>query len=210
MSTPFTSPTFKATSFNCPLCNAFAKQQWYGISMSRHGGHQQLPDLSCCVCEHCNDYSLWRNGKMLYPESSNIPMPNSDMPAQIRADYEEARSIVVSSPRGAAALLRLSIQKLCAHLGEPGKDINTDIKSLVAKGLPPAVQQALDTVRVIGNEAVHPGELNLVDDVETASALFGLVNFIVDDRITKPKGIEALYALLPTSKRAGIDARDKK
>ena len=126
----------------------------------------------------------------------------------IKNDYQEARQILPMSPRGSAALLRLVIQKLCKTLGEPGENINTDIGNLVAKGLPPIVQQALDIVRVVGNEAVHPGEMNVNDDVETATALFDLVNYIIEDRIAKPKSVQAIYDSLPPSKLKGIEARD--
>lgn len=131
------------------------------------------------------------------------------MPEEVSADFEEARSILTRSPRGAAALLRLCLQKMCIRLGLPGKDINKDIGELVKQGLSPKVQQALDIVRVVGNEAVHPGQMDLKDDVETASQLFGLINFIIEDRITKPKEIEALFSTLPEGKRQGITDRDK-
>jgi len=60
------------------------------------------------------------------------------------------------------------------------------------------------------NEAVHPGEMDLRDGVETASQLFVLVKAIADQMITQPKLRDALYNTLPQAKRDGIEARDKK
>jgi hypothetical protein len=128
------------------------------------------------------------------------------MPQDVAKDYEEARR---QSPRSSAALLRLCVQKLCVVLGEPGENINADVGRLVAKGLPLRVQQALDIVRVVGNEQVHPGTLDVRDNPEIAQKLFKLVNFIVEDQISKPKMLEELYQQLPTAKLDGIEARDK-
>lgn len=124
-------------------------------------------------------HSIWIGEKLLYPESTSAPGPHDDLPQELLLDYIEASSIVNKSPRGAAALLRLVLQKLMVCLGEQGKDINKDISSLVQKGLHPHVQQALDIVRVIGNESVQPGQLDLKDDITTALQLFELINFIV-------------------------------
>lgn len=146
---------------------------------------------------------------MIFPDTGGAPMPNNDLPEEIKADYEEARTILNKSPRGAAALLRLCIQKLCKDLGESGKDINKDIGNLVKKGLPIKVQQSLDIVRVIGNDAVHPGQMDLKDDVETATKLFVLTNFIAEVMITQPKEVEKLFNSLPKNKLDGIADRDK-
>ncbi len=131
------------------------------------------------------------------------------MPADVTKDYDEAREILLSSPRSAAALLRLCVQKLCIVLGEKGDNINEDIGSLVTKGLSPHVQRALDIVRVVGNEQVHPGTLDVRDNLEIALKLFALVNFIVDDQISKPKVIAELYTQIPTPKLKSIENRDK-
>lgn len=120
----------------------------------------------------------------------------------------EARDIVNASPRGAAALLRLCIQQLLIALGEKGKNINTDIGNLVAKGLPVRIQQALDSVRVIGNNAIHPGEIVIDDSPEYANILFNLVNMIVDYQITQPNEVEKLFATLPQGAIDNIEKRD--
>jgi hypothetical protein len=128
------------------------------------------------------------------------------MPDNTRAVYEEAQGIVEDSPRGAAALLRLAIQYLCADLGEHGK-LDDAIGNLVSRGLPKQVQQALDTVRVVGNNAVHPGEID-VDDRETAGALFDLLNLITEYMIALPDQVDNLYQSLPQGARDHVDKRD--
>jgi hypothetical protein len=81
---------------------------------------------------------------------------------------------------------------------------------MVADKLSPVIQRSLDIVRVVGNEAVHPGELDLRDDPDTANALFGLINEIVDQMITRPKHIADLYGKLPEAKRRAIEERDSR
>jgi hypothetical protein len=147
---------------------------------------------------------------MVHPALSIAPLPNPDLPSSIATDYHEAREILQLSPRGAAALLRLAIQKLCKQVGESGENLNNDIGELVKKGLRTHVQQALDVVRVIGNNAVHPGQIDLNDDAAIAVALFGLVNLIAQQMITDPKEAEALYNALPATQRAAIEKRDSK
>ena len=129
------------------------------------------------------------------------------MPQDVQSDYEEAARIYTKSPRGAAALLRLAIQKLMVHLGLPGKNINEDIAALVAAGLPSQIQQALDVVRVTGNNAVHPGQLD-ASDLQVAEQLFPLVNVIVEYRISLPARIQEMYDALPSGAKDAIEKRD--
>lgn len=169
-----------------------------------------LENVSVTACFNCHKLALWVGDRLLDPGIKDGAPPNLDIEEHIRADIEEARSILARSPRGAAALLRLALQKLCVQLGEPGKKIDTDIKSLVSKGLDPHLQRAFDIVRVLGNEAVHPGVLDLRDDAETAAELINLINIVAQSMITNKKAIDALYSRLPRDKVAGIEARDKK
>lgn len=80
----------------------------------------------------------------------------------------------------------------------------------MANGLPPKIQQSLDIVRVIGNNQVHPGQMDVRDDEPTASRLFELVNVIVENQIASPKHIAALYDKLPEGARKAIEERDAK
>lgn len=145
----------------------------------------------------------------IHPRPIISEKPHAEMPDGIKDDFEEARRIAHDSPRGAAALLRLCIQKLCVALGKPGKNINADIASLVQDGLDPMIQQAMDAVRVIGNESVHPGTLDLKDDIDTVEVLFRLVNDVVENRIAHPKRVQEFYSSrLPQSKIDGINNRD--
>jgi hypothetical protein len=159
-------------------------------------------------CFNCHGLAIWVHNRIIYPEAAPNIMPNADLGDDVKADFIEARSILNASPRGAAALLRLAVQKLCVQLGEDGKNIDSDIASLVRKGLSPKIQRALDIVRVIGNESVHPGELDVRDDVETATKLLALINLVAEQMITHPREIDSLYEKLPSGKREAIERRD--
>lgn len=165
--------------------------------------------FSVATCSSCGDFTLWVNKEIVHPKKTTLPPPNEDLNEDIKALYLEASSILVDSPKGATALLRLALQKLLEQVGKSGKNINNDIKSLVAEGLSPKIQQALDLLRVIGNNAVHPGQINLDDDTEIAQKLFGILNFIAEELITKPKELENLYAdLIPSDTQDHIKQRD--
>jgi predicted RNA-binding Zn-ribbon protein involved in translation (DUF1610 family) len=205
---PYTPPTFDKSAFNCPHCGAYANQFWSEGYFSDNG-FRKIKSFKYSACTHCGQNVLWHDQKMVFPDTGGAPMPNNDLPDELKLDYEEARTILNKSPRGAAALLRLCIQKLCKHLGESGKDINKDIGNLVKNGLPVKVQQSLDIVRVIGNDAVHPGQIDLTDDIETATKLFVLINFIAEVMITQPKEVDKLFNSLPANKLDGIKDRDK-
>ena len=166
-------------------------------------------NLHLSRCFTCDEFAVWVHNRLLYPPQRTGPEPNEDLPETVKTDYEEARSILNLSPRGAAALLRLCVEKLCIHLKAVGSTLDDQIGDLVKKGLSVRVQQSLDAVRVIGNEAVHPGQMDLKDNPETAETLFMLVNVITEKMISEQKHVEAVYASLSPSKRDAIERRDK-
>jgi hypothetical protein len=216
----YVAPVLRRKAFHCPHCGVYAQQGWGQLKYP--GQTYNSTHISRGECFNCHKFTYWMapdlairqnenpRAMMVYPFSSlNAPPPHSDFPPEPKTVYEEARAIVDRSPRGAVALLRLAVQKLCAELGEDGKNINADIASMVQKGLDRRVQQAFDALRVIGNNAVHPGQIDLSDDRETAITLFGLLNFIVEQQITRPKELQAIYGQLPASALGQIQERDR-
>ena len=206
-------PEFEADHFNCPRCGVHAQQFWNIPGVAGHA----LADFSISRCNHCEKGSLWHRiqlhesvrGALLWPRSLPAPEPDEGMPDHVRELYQEAREVLASSPRAATALLRLTIEEICSALGHSGKKLNDAIGALVAEGLPAKVQEALDSVRVVGNSAIHPGQINLGDKDETALRLFDLVNVIVRTMITEPAEVNRIYLeAIPQSKRDAIDERD--
>jgi hypothetical protein len=161
-------------------------------------------------CHSCEGFAVWIKDKITWPAHSVEIEPHPDIPGDIKDDFIEAAQILDKSPRGSAALSRLIVQKLMSHLGGEGKDINANIASLVKKGLEPEIQMALDIVRVTGNNAVHPGELALKEDVGTARALLQLINLVVERRIATQKRIEEMFGNLPQGALEQIQKRDGK
>ena len=196
--------------FTCPHCGAITQQKWWSIGWGNvHYNPVEHPNnvIRVGTCTHCGRNTLWLSEKLYYPDSGTAPVPNSEMPQPVQELYLEAASIHAKSPRGAAALLRLAVQVLCKELGEKGIKIDDDIANLVKKGLPIIVQQSLDLVRVTGNHAVHPGQID-TDDPVVVGQLFELLNIIVEYMVAMPKKVSGLYSSLPTKAIDAIKKRD--
>lgn len=169
------------------------------------------PSFSISTCVACKKIGLWIDHALVYPRKTLVPAPNDDLNEEIKSLYLEAATILHDSPRGATALLRLSLQLLLKQLGKEGKNINSEIKELVSEGLSKKIQQALDILRVVGNHAVHPGQINLDDNKEIAEKLFTIINFIAEELITKPKELDSIYnEIIPQNTQEHIRQRDKK
>jgi hypothetical protein len=209
----YVAPAFETSAFNCPSCGVYSRQTFYGalrtLATGRFaGGFTELTGFHTSSCDHCEAIAIWHEERLIYPLAAAGPIPHADMPSDVVSDYREARTVADLSPRSGSALLRLALQKLCKHLGEPGKNINDDIGSLVKRGLNANVQRALDVLRITGNNALHPGELDVRDDRELVGKLFALLNVIVQQVITQPREIEELWEKMPRGAREAVDKRD--
>jgi hypothetical protein len=174
----------------------------------RTGSTNAAGGFKLAQCSACGAISIWLEDSMVYPLKRQGEEAHADMPPSVLAVYEEARDVAPVSMRSAAGLLRLALQMLVDEL-EPGAGtIDGKIGALVRRGLDPQVQQAMDVLRVVGNEAVHPGQIDLEADDVSVPALFNLVNIIVEQVLTRPKHIGGLFAKLPQTKLDAIQKRD--
>ena len=227
MSNKYIAPDKNLDSFTCPHCQTLSLMNFRilrfeqdvmtdddGVAfiINKHGYDEEIysSELKIARCHSCGKKIIWIDNEYIYPNIVAEEV-NPDLPESVKQLYNEAGLIYNQSPRAACALLRLAIDRLCNELGETDRDINKNIGALVENGLPKKVQQALDVVRVVGNKAVHPGEIAFdVDDINTAKSLMRLINMIGQTMISDPKDIEDMYNLLPDSAKESIERRDNK
>lgn len=208
-------PGYNKQSFTCPRCGAFSAMKWQHLLLN---GNEYSP-VSMSICHGCNQPSVWlknesspRNtlsalvskGTLIFPNSCAAPMTEPDMPENIKSDFEEARLVFQHSPRAAAALLRLCVQKLCQTLLGKEGNIHNQIGELVELGFPKRALTAFDTIRIFGNESVHPGTVDLNDTPDVALSLFRLLNMAVRHCITEENELKSIRALTPVGKRREI------
>lgn len=227
MADRFYPATFLEQKFHCICCGVYAKQAWstlkadgYRVTQGRVPAvailpkvsyfSESLPDaFSVSKCDHCSNITIWLDKKIIHPRKTAVELPNDDLSAEIKELYNEAALVLNDSPRAAAALLRLALQLLLASLGGKGKSIDTDIKYIVAGGVDPQVQKAMDIVRVFGNNGAHPGEIQLNEGPDLVKSMFELINFIASKMITSKREIDDLFESLPGGAKEAIEKRDK-
>lgn len=234
----YVAPELGLNAFNCPECRAYSHQEWHEVQLNTNGhiyGFYQLSKdrvesikitdeitapgvsgfkifhiTSFSRCYNCKSFTIWRGSNMVYPQNLSVEPPNSDMPEDIVSLYDEARSIAHLSPRSAAGLLRVALEKLLFHLGAKKGTIDVMIQDLVDKKIiSPSgyVRKALDSIRIIGNAGVHPTGINLDENPQAAFALFKVINFVVEKMITDTKVMEDIYSFIPEEKREKLDIK---
>jgi hypothetical protein len=212
----YIKPEFEATCFTCPHCEVVAQQHWHNgfVSHIFNGWSVIYKELSVSICEHCKQKSVWLNKSLIDPRSHSIPPAHGDMQPSVKELYEEAADIFERSPRAAAALLRLSLEKLCIELGIAKND---NLKAMLTE-LTTKKQLKWDTlvllhlVRETGNSAVHSTGLIFDEDNQedmrgAIELAFGDINQIVDELITKPKKMQERAKKLPENLRKEIAGR---
>ncbi len=143
-------------------------------------------------------FAIFRSGRMLFPryrKRKSLPPEAGNIAKRY---YRDANAIAKISPQAAAALLRATIEALCRQiLGDKRSSLSEMIKVLQSKyHFDKEVEQAMHVLRIIGNEALHPTELNysVRATTTTVNKLFMLVDYIVASTIVKSKLVRQLTA----------------
>ena len=214
MTTYFDSNSFGYTSITCPYCHVYAQFRWE-VRKNLNSKPQKYR-LIVASCNSCHLDSVWlydnqnQEDILMLPDyPSDLDAPNSDMPNDIQQIYLEAAKVLKDSPRASAALSRLAIDQLTQQFSSESS-LDRRIADLVSKGLSSKLQKAFDIVRIVGNNAVHPGEIDLKDNQEMAKSLLDLLNIITDNLITQPNQIDKFYNSLPERQLKHIEKRDSK
>jgi len=203
----YVEPSFLTTSFTCTHCETYAQQNWNQVRrLELIQGKDEvkaemeiLDNYYFTKCQACSNITFWIkdptpniNHKLIFPKKSPTPPSSEYLPDNVKDVYKEASGVFVESPRASAALLRLACQMLMPYLEESGENLNKDIKNLVENGLPSRIQKALDTLRVTGNHAVHPGTIDINDNAEIALGIFTALNFYCRKN---DRGTQGLYVV---------------
>lgn len=205
----YVKPNANSQAFTCPHCGVLAEQLWclltrvVSTNMRREDSNSMIG-----TCRNCDKLTIWLGDdydekSMVYPTTGNAKLPNEYMPEYIQKDYCEARDIVSRSPRAACVLLRLCIEKICDEQEAEGDSLAKKIEKMMEKGISLEINDAFTSVRIIGNDAAHPREINLADDIDTATMLFDIVNYIVEDIYAKQARIKEIGEHVSKNKSTG-------
>ncbi len=220
-------PCYGKSAFNCPHCKAYAQQKWQYIITKTHlenyssseeeytfyeleeySSNDKFQGLAFSDCQLCKKKSVWLERKMVYPITNTIDNPKELMPIEVKKLYEEARAVFPVSARSSSALLRLALEILLPKLGAEKSSINNMIAQLVSeKKAIGRVQEAMNYLRVMGNEAVHPGVIDhgSENDDVVSRALFKILNYIVSETLESDAMVDEVYSLLPKSIQEKIE-----
>ncbi len=139
----------------------------------------KMVNLHLSSCYSCKGFAVWVRGRLVFPVSIE---ENLDLRQE---DFEEAATILNKSPRGAAALVHLCVQKLMPLLNQDSKKFDENISSLISRGLEVEIQQAMDVLQIIRKNPIQPNGIDMKGDQETEARLFKLLKVIMERRALK-------------------------
>ena len=139
-------------------------------------GHRQCPNPECRCHVFVVKDSAANRPRATYP-AERIDFDASSIPQPVVAVFEEALTCHANECYVASGMLvRKTLETLCDDRGAQGKDLKdrlADLRRVVI--LPEALFQALDGLRLLGNDAAHVRAKTYTDvgkdEIEVAIAL---------------------------------------
>lgn len=217
------------SSFKCPFCGNFMSEH-DGTVTTRRFNFDGDETIECleepfldikiyrCPNSECQKESIVAqgiNGYLddatfnVYPRVIYRTFPDY-VPQAIRTDYEEACSILESSPKAAATLARRCMQGMIRDFwGIHEKNLNAEITTLKSK-ISPALWNAIDAVRRIGNIGAHmEHDVNLIIDVDPDEArlLLKLIEHLIEKWYIDRHDTECLFNSIIEIDEAKKEAR---
>jgi hypothetical protein len=138
----------------------------------------RMANLHVSNCHSCNGFALWVGGLLVFPTRID------KTPELVEEDVEEAAAILEKFPRGAAALMRVCVQKLVPLLEDNGKALNQRVSSLVRKGLEMEMQQSMEVLAVLRSDPAQLSQLESQADKETALRFLDSLQAVLERRMS--------------------------
>lgn len=185
----------------CPHCQIYREWEWVefaGVKIySENGGFDVCYHSYWAYCDNCDDYIIYFQDKLMYPENNLIIKPDIlfDKYKKPKKLFLEAIKVSPISPRAGLTLARMCLEALTNELLEENnekidKDFIKNIDRLYTKNIIDLdLKEALNSTRIIGNKSTH--NFNIIDtdnepDVEDAKIILETVNYILENiRIAK-------------------------
>ena len=205
---PDSLPDTSDPSGPCPWCGRvsnFSAQASYPLVPNGQGPSQMVLQrvsvLACHGCgkgvavvedlyvggtRHTGSGTVTYRGFHWWPTPGTMAL-DAAVPALVSGAYNEAlRCLSAKAPNGAVAMLRTTLTWIVEDRGSPGakakSDLKDNVKAMVADGgLPSALGDWADHVRLYGNAGVHPdkfGDVSLEEAEEVARLTFSLIESI--------------------------------
>lgn len=154
--------TAQTLSLRCPACRrdgSFEPLPTQADFVTNSGrvwlGQRRCPNLQC----RTHVFVAWSPPSQVlasYP-AERIDFDSSNIPPQVVASFEEGLTCHAEQCyTGAAMLVRKTLEQLCDDRGATGPNLKERLQSLRSKViLPDALFGALDSLRLLGNDAAH-------------------------------------------------------
>lgn len=207
-------------NFICPFCNSSVPSLHSTHRVEKCYFNKDIPhyqddtspecaaifNIDMYSCPTCNKVSFVANGKNLLKDISIPLFPNSlakqfpeYIPKSIRADYEEAYSILNLSPKASATLARRCLQGMIRDFWQINKSNLAEAINELQNKVTSSQWKAIDSIRSIGNIGAHmEKDINVIIDVDPdeAEKLLKLIELLIDKwYISRHDEEELLHAI---------------